>query len=425
MIFEPSSDSINIPLVREDFPIFERKIQGRPIVYLDNASTSQRPKKMIDAMVHYYTHSNANVHRGVYQLSQEATDAYESVRGKVARFLSASGGTVSEQEIIFTSGTTGSVNLVCRSFGESFLKEGDVIAVTRMEHHSNFVPWQQLAKRKKARFEIIELTEDLKLDPKEVDRVLALKPKILAMTLMSNVTGVINPIASLASRFKLVGTTIVIDAAQGIAHLDLSIDRLGPIDFLAFSSHKMCGPTGVGVLWGKKNVLEKMPPDQMGGNMISHVGDLDSEWNELPHKFEAGTPNIASVIGLGAAVDYLETLGRRRIEHYEQKLTEYVLKKLEGLPGVRLLGPSSPHHRGAIFSVAIEGVHAHDLATFLDLRGISVRAGHHCAHPLMQKLGLPATCRASFSFYNTPDEADLWVEALRESQTFFARKKRL
>jgi len=405
-------------LIRKDFPQLERRIDGKLLCYLDNAATSQRPKRVVDAIVKYYTQMNANVHRGVYHLSQEATDAFEAVRGKVARFI----GAPTEREIIFTKGTTEAINLVAYSFGEANLQKSDVIAVTRMEHHANFVPWQQLAKRKGARFEIIELTPDLRLDPKEVDRVLALKPKILAISLLSNVTGVMNPVSSLAARFKMVGSTIVVDAAQGIAHGEVTLDRLGPVDFLAFSSHKLCGPTGVGVLWGREALLERMPPYQLGGNMISHVGDLDTEWNELPHKFEAGTPDIAGVIGFGAAIDYIETMGRVRIEEYEHTITEYVLKALKDMPGVRCLGPTEAHHRAPIFSIAIEGVHAHDLATYLDMQGISVRAGHHCAHPLMFRLGLPATCRASFSFYNQLEEADLFLKALKDAPKFFARK---
>ncbi len=405
-------------LIRRDFPILSKMVDGKPLCYLDNAATSQRPKKVVDAIVRYYLETNANVHRGVYKLSQEATDAFESVRSKVVRFL----GAASEREIIFTKGTTEAINLIASSFGEVAVGAGDVIAVTRMEHHANFVPWQQLAKRKGARFEIIELTSDLRLDPKEVDRVLSLKPKILAVSLLSNVTGVTNPVASLASRFKMVGTTIVVDAAQGIAHGEVEITRLGPIDFLAFSAHKLCGPTGVGVLWGREAVLSRMPPYQVGGNMITHVADLDSEWNELPHKFEAGTPDIAGVIGLGAAIDYIETQGRTRIQEYEEQITAYVLERIVSIPGLRLLGPKDPHHRAPIFSVAIDKVHAHDLATFLDMRGISVRAGHHCAHPLMLRLGLPATCRASFSFYNTLEEADQLIDALRSAPEFFRRK---
>lgn len=405
-------------LIRKDFPILSRVIEGKPLCYLDNAATSQRPKKVVDAILKYYLEQNSNVHRGVYHLSQEATDAFESVRGKVARFI----GATSEREIIFTKGTTEAINLVMSSFGGANIGEGDVIAVTRMEHHANFVPWQQLARQKKARFEIIELTSDWRLDPQEVDRVLALRPKILAVTLLSNVTGVTNPIASLAARFKMVGTTILVDAAQGIAHGDVNLERLGPIDFLAFSGHKLCGPTGVGVLWGREALLDAMPPYQFGGNMISHVGDASSEWNELPHKFEAGTPDIASVIGLGAAIDYLETLGRTRIREYEDQLTRHVLERISNIEGIRLLGPCDPHHRAPIFSFAIAGVHAHDLATYLDMEGISVRAGHHCAHPLMMRLGLPATCRASFSFYNTMDEAERLVAALKRAPGFFARK---
>ena len=407
-------------LIRKDFPNLSRIIDGKKLCYLDNAATSQRPKKVIDSVSRYYSEINANVHRGVYSLSQEATDAFESVRSKISRFIGAS----SEREVIFTKGTTESVNLVASSFGDQFIQAGDVIAVTRMEHHANFVPWQQLAKRKGAKFEIIELTPELRLDPKEVDRVLALKPKILSVTLLSNVTGVTNPIASLASRFKMVGTTIFVDAAQGIAHGEVTIDKLGPIDFLAFSSHKICGPTGIGILWGREELLDKMPPYQFGGNMIMHVGDQDTEWNELPHKFEAGTPDIAGVIGFGAAIDYVETFGRQRLADYEAELTRHVIKELANVPGVRVLGPKDPNHRAPIFSIAIEGVHAHDLATYLDMQGISVRAGHHCAHPLMSKLALPATCRASFSFYNTIEEADQLIQALKSAPQFFARKKK-
>jgi cysteine desulfurase/selenocysteine lyase len=407
-------------LIRKDFPILSRVIDGKPLVYLDNAATSQRPKKVVDAMVKYYTEYNANVHRGVYHLAQEATNAFESVRGKVVRFIGAN----SEREVIFTKGATEAINLVASTWGEVNIQKGDVIAVSRMEHHANFVPWQQLAKRKGARFEIIELTNELRLDPKDVDRVLALKPKMLAVTMLSNVTGVTNPIASLASRFKMVGTTILVDGAQGVAHGEVTLDRLGPIDFFVFSSHKICGPTGTGVLWGREELLEKMPPYQMGGDMILHVGDQDTEWNELPHKFEAGTPDIAGVIGLGAAIDYIDTLGRTRISEYEAELCAYVIGHLKDIPGVRLLGPKDPHHRAPIFSIAVENVHAHDLATFFDMRGISVRAGHHCAHPLMAKLCLPATCRASFSFYNTMEEADLFIAAVKEAPNFFARKKK-
>lgn len=407
-------------LVRKDFPNLARVIDGKKICYLDNAATSQRPKKVVDSIIKYYTETNANVHRGVYHMAQEATNAFEAVRGKVVRFI----GAASEREIVFTKGTTEAMNLIAQCYGEQVIQAGDVIAVTRMEHHANFVPWQQLAKRKGAKFEIIELTHDWRVDPKEVDRVLALKPKILSVSLLSNVTGVTNPIASMAARFKLVGTTIVVDAAQGIAHGEVTIEKLGPIDFMAFSSHKICGPTGVGVLWGREALFEKMPPYQFGGDMISHVGDLDSEWNELPHKFEAGTPDIAGVIGLGAAIDYLDTLGRTRITEYEETLTHHVLNGLVDAPGLRLIGPRDPHHRAPIFSFAMEGVHAHDLATYLDMQGISVRAGHHCAHPLMFKLCLPATCRASFSFYNTIEEADLLIQAIKSAPQFFARKKK-
>lgn len=410
----------NPEVVRVDFPVLSRQYSGKPLVYLDNAATSQRPKRMVEAMNRYYLEYNANIHRGVYQLSQEATDAYELVRAKVRRFLNAK----SEREIIFTKGATESLNLVAHGMGEDFLKEGDTIVVTRMEHHANFVPWQQLARKKKLNFEIIELTDDYRLAPEEVDRVLTKKPKLLAVTALSNVTGVTNPIASLASRFKMVGSYVVVDGTQAVAHGEVDLQKLGDIDFFAFSSHKMCGPTGVGVLWGRLDLLEKMSPYQLGGNMIEHVSDFQTTFNEVPFKFEAGTTNVAGVIGFGAAIDYLDTLGRERIAKYESELTRYILQKLETVSSAKVLGPKDPHHRAPIFSVAIEGVHAHDLATFFDMQGIAVRAGHHCAHPLMQKLGLPATCRASFAFYNTYHEADLFIEALEESQKFFSKKVR-
>jgi cysteine desulfurase / selenocysteine lyase len=400
---------------RKDFPIL-----SSPLSYLDSAATSQRPASVVRAVSDYYLKMNANVHRGVYQWSHLATEAFESTRRKVAQFLGAE----STREVIFTKGTTDSINIVAQTFGENLIREGDVIAVTRMEHHANFIPWQQLAIRKKARFEIIELTEDLRLDPADVDRVLKLKPKILAVTLMSNVTGVRNHVAELAQRFNSAGCAVVLDAAQGLAHEQLLLKNLGPIDFLALSAHKLLGPTGVGVLWGRESLLEVMPPAQFGGQMIQEVFDQNSTWNELPHKFEAGTPDIAGVIGFGEAIDYLERVGRHNIQEYEEQITTLVLREIALIPGVQLFGPRTAVNRGPVFSFSVSGVHAHDLATYFDLKGIAVRAGHHCAQPLMSHIGASSTCRASFSFYNTLEEAEGFLTALREAATFFERKRR-
>ena len=396
-------------LIRKDFPNLERTFDGKPLVYLDNAATSQRPKKVIDATIRYYTQMNANVHRGVYQLSQEATDAFEAVRGKAARWI----GAPSEREVIFTKGTTESMNLIASTFGEANIKEGDVIAVTRMEHHANFVPWQQLAKRKKAKFEIIELTTDWRLDSKEIDRVLALQPKILAITMMSNVTGVSNPVSSIASRFKLVGTTIVVDAAQGIAHGEVTLDRLGPVDFLSFSAHKVCGPTGVGILWGREALLEKMPPYQLGGNMISHVGDFDSEWNELPHKFEAGTPHIAGGICLGEAIRFLSSQDLDAIQKHEKYLADYAQDMLDTFEGVRIIGEAK--EKTSVVSFVADKIHPFDIGTLLDKQGVAVRTGHHCTQPLMDFFKIPGTVRASFAFYNTKEEVDVFIAAVEKS----------
>ncbi len=404
---------MNVDLIRKDFPILESSV-----VYLDSAATSQRPKVVVDAVSNYYLTMNANVHRGVYQWSSAATDAFEGTRALVAEFL----GAASTEEVIFTKGTTESINLVAQTFGEMHVQAGDVIAVTRMEHHANFIPWQQLALRKNARFEIIELTDDLRLDPKEIERVLSLKPKIVALTLMSNVTGVRNDIAAISKAFHAVGSHVVLDAAQGLIHEEIKISDLGEIDFLALSAHKLLGPTGVGVLWGRKRLLESMPPYQFGGQMIQEVGDYESSWNGLPHKFEAGTPDIAGVIGFGAALSYLKKVGRNAIAKYEAQITEVVLQEIAKISGVTLIGPKSLEDRGPVFSFSVASIHAHDLATYFDLNQIAVRAGHHCAQPLMKKVGATSTCRASFSFYNTLEEARLFLAVLSQANAFFARK---
>lgn len=416
--------SWDLAQIRKDFPILSRKVHEKPLVYLDNGATLQKPKTVIDAITNFYTQSNANVHRGVHYLSQIATDAYEGVRPKLCRFL----GTKNEKEIIFTRGTTEAVNLVTQSLSSPSLKNqistGDTLAVTRMEHHSNFVPWQQLARLKNAHFEIIELNEDRRISSDSLRTVLEKKPKVLSLTLMSNVSGVINDVASIAKALKekSPGSLIFVDAAQGAAHFPISIPALGPIDFLAFSSHKLGGPTGVGVLWGRESVLKSLPPYQFGGDMISQVSDQESTWNELPWKFEAGTPNIADVVGLGAAIDYLSELGMQNIEAYEKSLTQYALDALLKIDGLTLFGPKKSENRGAVFSFVFEGVHPHDLATFLDVEGIAVRAGHHCAQPLLKHSQIPALTRASFSFYNTPAEVDHLAQVLIQARQYFSKK---
>lgn len=409
--------AFDVRKVREDFPILTRKVHGKDLVYLDNAATTQKPKSVIEALTQYYTTYNANVHRGAYLLSQEATDAYEGVRPKVARFIGAE----IEQEIIFTRGTTESLNMIAACYARDRIQSGDDIVVTRMEHHSSFVPWQQLAKEKGANFKIVELDSDFRLDLDSLDQQLSGRPKILAVTLMSNVLGTINPIREIAERAKKKGAVVVVDAAQAAAQIPIRISELGPIDFLAFSSHKVCGPTGVGVLWGRETLLKEMRPWQYGGDMILRVQDQDTTWNQLPWKFEAGTPNIAGIIAFGTAIDYLESIGMDTIRAHEKSLAEYALTQMQTVPGLKIVGPRTLENRGSTVSFVLEGVHPHDLATFLDMDGIATRAGHHCAQPLMSKLGIVATSRASFLFYNTQSEIDIFVESLKKAQKYFGR----
>ncbi len=406
--------------VRKDFPILDTRVRNQnALVYLDHAATAQKPRSVIERMTRYYEHENANVHRGIYELSEIATREYENARATLSRFL----GGVSEKEIILTSGTTAAMNLVASSWGRSNISEGDVIAVTRMEHHANFVPWQSLALEKKARFVIVELDADGRIDFASLKSVLTQKPKVLALTWMSNVLGTINPVGEIAQMAKAAGVeAIVLDAAQGICHQPLRWTDLGPVDFLAFSSHKLCGPTGVGVLWGRQHLLEKMPPYQFGGDMISSVKDDHTLWNELPWKFEAGTPNIAGVIGFDQALKYLMDLGMVQIARAEEELGAYALDKIRSQGIAQIFGPQTMKSRGSVFSFAIPGVHPHDVATFMDSRGIAVRAGHHCAQPLMKWLGVTATSRASLSFYTTRAEVDFWVDTVAETQKFFGRK---
>ena len=404
-----------IEKIRLDFPILNRLVRGKKLVYLDNAATTQKPNAVIDEQSRVYRELNANVHRGVHFLSQESTDAYEKSRRKVARFL----GTKDVGEIIFTRGTTESINLVAATWGKSNIKSGDKVLVTRMEHHSNFVTWQSTCKAVGAEFRIIECVDFL-LDLNHLEQELkAGGVKLLAVSAMSNVLGTINPIIEISKLAKRYGVTVLVDAAQAVAHLPMNLAQWPDVDFVAFSSHKMCGPTGIGILWGRRALLENMPPYQFGGDMILQVGDEITTWNELPLKFEAGTPNYGDSIAFGAALDYLKGIGFERIQRYEQNLVQLARKKLEEIPGIKVFAPKDPKVHGGVLSFTSEHVHPHDMATFLDAEGIAIRAGHHCAQPLMRKMGVIATNRASFYFYNTEAEVDFLAFQVKQAMEYF------
>jgi cysteine desulfurase/selenocysteine lyase len=402
--------------LRADFPILDQRVNGQPLVYLDNAATAQKPQCVIDSLVQYYQHDNANVHRGIHTLSMRATFAYEAARERMAQFLNAA----EAGEIVFTAGTTDSINLVASAWGEANLTPGDVILLTEMEHHSNLVPWQLLARRTGAKLRYLPIVagDTGELDLAQLDRVLTAEVKIFAFTHVSNTLGVINPAAELCARARAVGALTLVDAAQSAGHLPLDVRALG-CDFLALSGHKMCGPTGVGVLYGRQALLEAMPPYRGGGSMISNVEYFESKWAPPPQKFEAGTPNIADVIGLGRALDYLDSLGRAAIAAHDERLATLAYARLAAeIPGIRLLGPAQ--HRSGVLSFDLKGVHAHDVVTMADQEGVALRGGHHCNQPLMRKLGLASTSRASFYFYNTEAEIDRLVQTLQKIQQFFA-----
>ena len=402
--------------IRADFPILDQKVNGRPLVYLDNAATSQKPQCVIDSLVHYYQRDNANVHRGIHTLSMRATSAYEAARARSAKYLNAA----EAGEIVFTAGTTDSINLVANAWGDENLKSGDVILLTEMEHHSNMVPWQLLARRTGAKLRYLPVVagDSGLLDLAQLDKVLTPDVKIFAFTHVSNTLGVINPAAELCAAAKKVGALTVVDAAQSAGHMPLDVRAMG-CDFLAVSGHKMCGPTGVGLLYGRQALLEAMPPYRGGGSMISNVEYFESKWAPAPQKFEAGTPNIADVIALGRAMDYLDDLGREAIAVHDEKLAAFAYARLAAeIPGIRLLGPA--HHRSGVVSFDLKGVHAHDVVTMADQEGVALRGGHHCNQPLMRKLGLSSTSRASFYLYNTEAEIDRLVATLLKIQKFFA-----
>ncbi len=399
--------------IREDFPIFGERARGKPLVYLDSTASAQKPRQVIDAMTSMYEHAYANVHRGIYELSERATQMYEDARRNIARFINAR----SHREIVFVRNATEAINLVAYAWGLSHLTPEDEILVTQMEHHSNLVPWQLVAARTGARLRWVPITPDGHLDMDAVDQLLNERTRLFAFTAMSNVLGTITPVRELVSRAHSVGALALVDGAQSVPHLSTDV-QAWDADFVAFSGHKMLGPTGIGVLYGKRALLEEMPPFLAGGEMIREVTMEGATWNDVPYKFEAGTPAVVEAVGLDAAVDYLRELGMERVHAHERALVAYAYDRLSALDGVRILGPG-PEDRGGVLAFVVEGVHPHDVAAFLDYEGIAVRAGHHCAQPVHDAYGVPATTRASFYIYNDREDVDRLVDALRRAIRMF------
>lgn len=405
---------IDIQKIRADFPILAQEINEKPLAYLDNAATSQKPKQVIRALTHYYEFENANVHRGVHTLATRATDAFESARAKVAKFIHAR----EVAEIIFTRGTTSAINLVVDSYGNTNIEAGDEIVISYLEHHSNLIPWQQLAKRKGAVLKYIELEEDGTISIEQAEKTITEKTKIVALAHVSNVLGTITPIKEIAALAHKVGAVILVDGAQAVPHMEVNVVDLDA-DFYAFSGHKMMAPTGIGVLYGKRELLDKMEPTEFGGEMIDFVELYDSTWKELPWKFEAGTPIIGGAIALGAAIDYLVAIGIDTIHTYEQELVSYAIEQMSMLEGITIYGPTDASKRCGLVTFNIEGAHPHDVATILDEDGVAIRAGHHCAQPLMKWLDVSSTARASFYIYNTKEEIDALIEGLKLTKEYF------
>lgn len=403
------------PELKSYFPILEQEINGHPLVYLDSAATSQKPVQVIEALSNYYKFDNSNVHRGVHTLGNRATEAYEGARDKVRKFINAE----STEEVIFMRGTTTAINLIAQSYGRANVNEGDEIVITYMEHHSNIIPWQQLAKERGAILKYIELEEDGTISMEQVRAALTERTKIVSMMYVSNVLGTMNPIQEVAKAAHEKGAVLVVDGAQAAPHLKIDVQQLD-CDFFAFSGHKMCGPTGIGVMYGKKDLLNNMEPVEFGGEMIDFVGLYDSTWKELPWKFEGGTPIIAGAVGLGAAIDFLNEIGLDTIEQHEHQMAAYAMDQMSGIEGLDIYGPRDPEKRAGIVTFNLKEVHPHDVATVLDMSGIAVRAGHHCAQPLMKWLNVSATARASFYVYNNESDVDRLVEGLRSAKEYFS-----
>lgn len=406
--------TFNVNKIRSDFPILKRRIGGRPLVYLDNAATSQKPKQVIDAIRRYYAEYNANVHRGLHRLSEEATVAFEQSREKFGRFIGAK----TSKELVFVRNTTEALNLVVFSWGRANLKAGDRVLLTEMEHHSNIVPWQMLAREKDAKLDYVRIDDDGILNWDSFKELINEKPKVLSLSHVSNALGTINPVKQMAKEAHRVGAIVVVDAAQSVPHMPVDVADL-ECDFAAFSGHKMLAPTGIGVLYGRYDLLDHMEPMMGGGEMIREVHTQSARWNDLPWKFEAGTPNIEGAIGLGAAVDYLSRLGMDNVRRHEMDVTKYAIDRLTDVKGLVLYGTRDVDKRGAAISFNLGDIHAHDLATVLDTQGIMIRSGHHCAQPLMERLNVPATARASFYIYNTKKEVDILVRALESARKMF------
>jgi cysteine desulfurase/selenocysteine lyase len=411
----PRTQPYDVERIRADFPILQRRVYGKALVYLDNAATSQKPRSVLDAMDRVYRETNANIHRGVYLMSEETTALYEEARAKIAALINAA----DPAECVMVRNATEAMNVVAYSWARQNVKAGDLIVGTILEHHSNLVPWQQFAKSVGARYEVVDIDDRYELRRDQFAALLAKRPKLVALTHVSNGIGTINPVAELTAEAKAAGATVLVDGAQAVPHMAVDVRAIG-CDFYAFSGHKMLGPTGSGALWGRRELLEAMPPFLYGGDMIRRVTLKDTEYNELPWKFEAGTSDYVAAIGLGAAVDYLRTVGLDAIHAHERELTAYALGRFDELQGVRTFGTRDLAVRAGIVSFEVEGIHPHDLATLIDREGVCVRAGHHCNQPLMDRLDVPATTRASMYLYNTPAEIDGLVAAVRKAQQVFA-----
>lgn len=410
----PLFSLFDVLALRREFPILQQLQNGKPLAFLDSAASSQKPRRVIDCLEDYYKHTNANVHRGVYRLSEEATFAFERARGKLARFV----GAASPREVVFTRNTTEAINLVARAWGDAFLHPGDRVLLSMMEHHSNLIPWQMLAQRSGAELDFLRVDGQGRLVLEDLDELLTERTRLVAITHQSNVLGTINPVAEIARRAHDVGALVLVDGAQSVPHMPVNVQELGA-DFLAFSGHKMCGPTGIGVLWGRRAVLERMPPFLGGGSMIKTVGLRESTYADVPARFEAGTPAIGEAIALGEACDFLEGVGMDKIFAHEQHLVGYALERLAEVDGLHLHGPHDVAMRGGALSFTLEDVHPHDVAALLDAEGIAVRAGHHCCQPLHMLLDVPATARASFYLYSIPEEVDRLVAGLVKARKLF------